>query len=115
MEKERFKAMINRDSVFLSRILADDLIYTHSDGETDSKSSFIKSIISGELVYYSIQLKKINVIIKNKTAWISGLADVKVKPASNKDVLHISISYLDVYYQRKDQWQLEAWQSAKIK
>ena len=113
IEKARFRAMIIKDSVFLSHVLSDSLIYTHTDGETDSKNTFIRSIVQGELIYHAIEVKKINVTIKKRTAWINGRAQVSVQPAGStiKDIL---ISYLDVYRRTKNKWQLIAWQSAKI-
>jgi hypothetical protein len=38
MEKMRFDAMIRQDTVTLSRILANDLIYIHTNGVIDYKS-----------------------------------------------------------------------------
>ena len=46
LEKDRFKAMISKDSIKLDQVLADDLLYIHSNGIIDSKETFIKRLVS---------------------------------------------------------------------
>ena len=50
LELERFQAQEKNDFAALERLLADDLVYTHSSGAVDSKASYIESLRSGSRV-----------------------------------------------------------------
>src|SRR5436309_3976659 len=47
LENRRIQAMLKVDTEELNRILADDLTYTHSSGQVDTKSQLIESLKSG--------------------------------------------------------------------
>ena len=59
LEKDRFKAMIGKDSIALERILANDLLYIHSNGVIDSKETLIKNIMSGKVEYLIDRLHRL--------------------------------------------------------
>ena len=46
-EQARFDANISADAKALNELLADNLEYTHSNGDLDSKTSFIDSLTTG--------------------------------------------------------------------
>ena len=114
LEKDRFKAMINKDSLFLSRAFADDLLYFHTNGMQDSKETLINNIMSGNLQYYSIDLQQADIRTHSQTAWIHGAAKIKVKNGKDTSMLELSIRYLDIYKRENGEWRLVAWQSARL-
>jgi len=109
VEKQRFEAQIKKDFVVLEMLLSDDLVYNHSNGNTDSKITYIQSIKDGKSQYDEIKLEEIKVRIYGKTAVINGVCAIKTPTNSN-----LRIRYTDVYVKRKGQWQLVAWQSFKM-
>ena len=108
-EKLRFEAQVKKDIPALEKLLADDLVYTHSNGNTDSKTSYIQSIKDGKSQYDEIKSEEMKVRVYGKTAIINGVCMVKMPTNPN---LHLR--YTDVYVKKKGQWQLVAWQSLKI-
>ena len=114
LEKDRFKAMINHDSVFLANALAEDLLYVHSTGMQDTKESLMNKIMSGALQYSSIEVQQADIRMFNQTAWIHGAAKMKVRNGKDAAEIELSISYLDIYKREGGEWRLVAWQSAKI-
>ena len=112
LEKQRFTAMIARDTVFLQRVLANDLLYSHTNGMVDTKASFIRSIGSGTLQYQQMELEDVVSRAYSNTVVLSGRMTIKV--LYNGHVLEMKIKYLDVYRQNGKDWQLVAWQSAKL-
>ena len=48
-------ALLSKDSVALSNLLADDVTYGHSSGLIQTKTELIRSIVSGEQDYKSIE------------------------------------------------------------
>jgi len=114
LEKDRFKAMINKDSLFLVRALADDLLYFHSDGAQDSKETLIRNIMDGNLEYFSIELQQADIRTHSMTAWIHGAAKIKVRSGKDAAVVELTIRYLDIYKRENGEWKLVAWQSARL-
>ena len=47
LEDRRYKAMVGADKSALNELLADDLIYTHSNAVIDTKQSYIDGILGG--------------------------------------------------------------------
>jgi ketosteroid isomerase-like protein len=106
--------MITRDSIKLDRLLANDLIYIHSNGIIDSKTTFIRNIMTGRLEYLDIELHQADIRTHSQTAWIHGAARVKVRNGKDTPVVELIIRYLNVYKKDEGSWKLVAWQSAKL-
>jgi Domain of unknown function (DUF4440) len=112
-EKIRFKAMQEKDSLSLKNVLADELVYTHSNGLKDGKQSFISSIASGQLQYQMIEIELLDAYTDGNFGWISGKIRLRVK-VGTADPVNLHISYLDIYRFQKSQWRMVAWQSARL-
>src|SRR5438552_1930914 len=54
LEAERTDAMVRQDIGALTSLLADDLAYTHSDGRTDTKETFLSLIAAPALRYLAV-------------------------------------------------------------
>ena len=114
LEKARFNAMISKDGNYLNSVLSDHLVYIHSNGSQDTKESFINSITSGKLQYFSIDVQNTDIKINGSTAWIHGAAKMKVRNGNDAPVMELSIRYLDIYRRDGGLWKLVAWQSARM-
>ncbi len=112
LEKQRFVAMTQKDTLFLQKTLADDLIYTHSNALVESKKDFLQSIQTGKIVYKTLDSEEINVRLFGKTAILNGI--VHVVGALNGKEFDLRLRYTDVYCKHKKGWQLAAWQSVKV-
>ena len=108
-EKLRFEAQVKKDIPALEKLLADDLVYTHSNGNSDSKTAYIQSIKDGKSQYDEIKSEEMKVRVYGKMAIVNGVCMVKMPTNPN---LHLR--YTDVYVKKKGQWQLVTWQSLKI-
>ncbi|MBD2753464.1 nuclear transport factor 2 family protein [Spirosoma validum] len=111
-EKQRFDAQVKKDYAVLDQVLADDLIYTHSHGGTDTKQSYIQSIRDGKQRYDAIDMEEHKVRIYGNTAVINGIC--MVKAMSNGQTINSHLKYTDVYVRNGNQWQMVAWQSIKL-
>ena len=116
LERQRFEAQVKGDFAFLEKVFADDLLYVHSNGKTDSKTTYIKSIKEGKSVYAKIDVEEITVRPYNnqKTAVVNGIINITQPPVDGKStVLHLR--YTVVYVKNKGKgWQLVTWQSLKL-
>jgi len=111
-EKRRFAAMVRKDVTFLDQVLADDLIYTHSSGNVDSKASFIDSLTSGRLTYEGAVPEGLEVRFFGDAAVLTGTARIRVQVQGKPLELHIR--FTDVYAKRQAGWQMVAWQATRL-
>lgn len=111
-DARRFEAMVRRDRQALDLLLADDLIYTHSNGQVETKAQLLASIASGALVYRSIQPRDVQVRLSGDVAVLTGRADLGVR-AQERD-LDLAVLFTSVYVRRDGEWRMTAWQSTRI-
>ncbi len=112
LEDKRYEAMKRADREVLEQLLADDLTYVHTSGRVETKSQFINSIESGEILYRSIDREDVQVRIYGNTAVVTGLANVNVELRGR--VEHLRIRFIDVYVRQNGHWNMVAWQSTCI-
>ncbi len=111
-EKARFEATTSKNYDAMERLLADDLVYTHSSGVVDGKQAYIESIRSGKANYVAIIPDEQKVRVYGNTAIVNGTCQVKMN--NDNKPTEFKLRYTDVYVKKGKQWQLAAWQSLKI-
>jgi hypothetical protein len=47
LEDRRYDAMLGNDLATLDRLLSEQLVYTHSNGQRDTKNAYLKRVESG--------------------------------------------------------------------
>ena len=114
MEKMRYEALTKQDTTTLSRLLAEDLVYIHTNGVVDNKSSLLKNIASGAIVYLFILPEKSIARIEGNFGWVYGTANIRFKVASINMTIDQYISFFDFYRFIHEQWQLVACQNARV-
>lgn len=116
LERKRFAAQVAKDSDYLNKIFADDLIYVHSSGKTDNKETYVASILNGGSVYSKVDIEELTVRAYNKdqTAVVNGKVLITQPPVDGKPVL-LHLRYLVVYTKdSKKGWQLNSWQASRL-
>jgi hypothetical protein len=68
---------IKQDRALLEKYLADDLVYTHGGGQTQTKKEYITAVLTGPSHYESMTDRGTKVRIYGKTAVLTGPVDVK--------------------------------------
>lgn len=111
-ERQRFAAQVSKDYTALDKLLADDLFYTHSSGNTDGKASYIQSIRDGKSKYDAIESQEMKVRVYGNAAIINGVC--LIKAMNNGETINTRLRYTDVYVKKGNQWQLATWQSVKL-
>ena len=74
VEKQRFDAQVSKDYAVLEKVLANDLIYTHSSGNVDGKQAYIQSIRDGKSNYGSVDVQAYVVELFGGHGWIASPA-----------------------------------------
>lgn len=111
-ELRRLEANVTADAKTLDELLADDLEYVHSNGELDSKQSFIESLTTGRRDYAKTVADIESIRFFGDVAVIRGKALVTVIDAGKPLDLHLG--YTDVWVHRDGRWRMTAWQSARL-
>lgn len=111
-ERRRFDAQMNKNYAVLEQVLADDLIYVHSNGQTDTKQAYIQSFRDGKLKYDAIDVQDETIRVYGNTAVVNGVC--LVKATSNGETINTRLRYVDVYVRNGRQWQMVTWQSLRL-
>jgi len=111
-EISRFEAQVNADAKVLGQLLDDGLEYTHSNGDLDTKASFIDSLTSGKRDYVSSVATIETVRLFGDVGVIRGKAKVTVASDGKSQDLHIG--YTDIWVWKDGRWQMTAWRSARL-
>jgi hypothetical protein len=111
-EMQRFQAQVDADAKVLARLLDDALEYSHSNGELDTKASFIESLTSGRRDYVATAATIESVRIFGDVAIIRGRARVTV--ADGGQPRELDLGYTDVWLWKDNRWQMTAWRSARM-
>ena len=101
---------IKQDKALLQKYLADDLVYTHGGGQTQSKAEYIASVLSGPSHYKAMEPSETRVRVYGKTAVLWGLVDVT--PAKGETY---RTRTLEVYTQNANGvWQMTQKESVRV-
>jgi len=112
LDAQRFDAMVKADIPALEALLADDLVYTHASGKTDTKASLLDDIKAGQLKYKSFRPEGPTLHRYGDTAVVTGVAAVEVN--NHGQELNLKLQYTDVWVNRGGKWQMVAWQSTRL-
>jgi hypothetical protein len=111
-ETTRFEAQVNADAKTLGPLLDEGLEYTHSNGDLDTKASFIDSLVTGKRDYISSAATIETVRIFGDVGVIRGKAKVTVADqGQSKD---LSLGYTDIWLWKDGRWQMTAWRSVRL-
>lgn len=112
LDKQRMTAMANKDIPTLEKLIADDLIYTHSSARLDTKQTLIGAMQSGATVYTEVTPSDVVAQDCGDTVVLTGKARIGVM--SNGKPNAFTVRFTDVYANRGGQWQMVTWQSTRL-
>lgn len=98
----------------LEKVLADDLIYSHSNGVVDTKRSYIDALKSGKAEYYQVNYESIRVKMIDATtamAFCRAFFQTKAPDGGKQDMV---LALLHVFKKKGADWQLIGHQSARL-
>jgi ketosteroid isomerase-like protein len=112
VERARFAAMTHQDIKALQSMLADDLIYCHSNGRCENKAQLLESIRTGRIVYHSVDILSLRPRPAAGAVIVNG--SIAVDGSMDGLPLKMQLVYMGVYVRRDGQWRLAAWQAARL-
>jgi ketosteroid isomerase-like protein len=112
LDRQRMAAMAAKDVAKLDRIIADDLIYTHSSARVDTKKSLIGAMESGTTVYTAVEPSDVVAQDLGDAVVLTGIAAISVNSGGAPNSFRVR--FVDVYANRGGQWQMVTWQSTRL-
>jgi ketosteroid isomerase-like protein len=112
LETRRFKAMCDADAAALGELLAEGLVYTHSNAATDGKASYIAGVTSGKWKYRKIERPVEDIQVHGDSAIVTG--QVRIEAVIEGQARTLNSRYIDVWTKGAKGWQMSAWQSTPI-
>ena len=109
LENERYAAMLRADTAALERLLHRDLLYMHSSGVADTKSSYLEGLQSGIWRYKHIERVDQSIVLQDYTALVFNrlLISILVRDVPKE----LDNRALAVWVREREGWQLLGLQS----
>ena len=111
LDRQRMSAMAQKDIAALNKLIADDLVYTHSSARLDTKESLIGAMESGRTVYTAVVPSDVKAQDLGDTVVLTGNARISVNSGAN--AMNFGVRFTDVWVNKSGQWQMVAWQSTR--
>ena len=74
--KQMYRAMVEKDTVTLDELHADEFVLTHMTGMRQSKTQYIRAIANGTLNYYSAEHEQMDIRVSGNNATLTGRSRV---------------------------------------
>jgi ketosteroid isomerase-like protein len=112
LEDERYGAIIRKDIAALQRLFHDDLIYMHSSGVFDTRTSYIEGIRDGVLDYKRVTREDQTMRVRDGVAFVFNRLTIDIVIRQAPKLLNTRA--LAVWLREGGQWRLIAVQSGAI-
>jgi hypothetical protein len=106
------KALVDKDTVELNRLLRDDVHYYHSNGWLQLKHGIVDDLSSGKLVYESISATLQGIHMMGNIAQAKMTADLDV--TMNGKPARLKLKVVQVWVWNNGKWEMFARHSEKI-
>ena len=110
-EGVRTRALEAADVAALETLLAEDFIYVHASGRTETKDAYLASLGSGVFRWSGFTHEDTEVRPLNDTALLYGLLHARKEEAG--DTRHLLFRFVSVWVRSDDGWQLSFMQNLK--
>jgi len=112
LENRRYAAMCKADAGALEALLADTLVYTHSTGVVDTRTSYMDGIRSGKWRYRRIERPVEDIQAHGDTAIVTGQVRIDIIVDDTAKVLNSR--FTNVWVKGPQGWRMAAWQSTPL-
>jgi len=111
-QDKRIAHTVAADVAGLGAMMTDDLTWTHSNANVESKAQFLEAIRSGKYKYKSMTFEERKVRLHGDTAIVSGTCRVQV--TSDGRDLDIRLRFTELYVKQEGAWKQAMWQSTRV-
>jgi len=111
-QDKRIALTVAADVAGLGAMMTDDLSWTHSNANVESKAQFLEAIRSGKYKYKSMTFEERKVRLHGDTAIVSGTCRVQVTTDGRE--IDIKLRFTELYVKQQGAWKQAMWQSTRV-
>jgi ketosteroid isomerase-like protein len=111
-QDKRIALTVAADVAGLGAMMTDDLSWTHSNANVESKAQFLEAIRSGKYKYRSMTFDDRKVRLHGDTAIVSGTCRVQVTTDGRE--IDIKLRFTELYVKQQGSWKQAMWQSTRV-
>ena len=111
-ERKWIAAVVGQDRGAMERILAKELVYTHSTGLVEDKGQYITAVTSGNQKYDSIEYEAPAIQVYGSTAVVA--TKVVMKGSTKGQPFNNQLRLLHVWVKHGGKWTLVAHQTTRL-
>jgi len=111
-QDKRIGLTVAADVAGLGAMMTDDLTWTHSNANVESKAQFLEAIRSGKYKYKSMTFDDRKVRLHGDTAIVSGTCRVLVTTDGRE--IDIKLRFTELYVKQQGAWKQAMWQSTRV-
>ncbi|MGA0542233.1 nuclear transport factor 2 family protein [Neotabrizicola sp. VNH66] len=115
LEAARYDAMLRRDRAALDAMFDEDLVYTHSFGDRDSKQSYLDRLSAGFFDYIEIGHQIERILLREGCATVTGIMTARAIVGGEARSLHNSYTSVWTRTAAGHAWQMLAFQPTPIR
>ncbi|OLT23174.1 hypothetical protein BJF78_07210 [Pseudonocardia sp. CNS-139] len=108
LEDRRYRAMLESDLTTLRELCSDGLVYTHSNAERDTKTSYLQKVESGFYVYEWIEHPVDILTAAGDWAIVAG--EMRASVINNGEPRKLDNACLAVWVRESSGWRFVAYQ-----
>jgi ketosteroid isomerase-like protein len=107
------RGVTTNDFALLEKVLAPDLVYTHSNGLVDTRDTYIGNLKSGKSRYLKVDYSELKVRLLTPDVATANCRALVVTLQQGKET-PMQLALLHVFKKNRGQWQMVAHQSARL-
>ena len=111
-QDKRIALTVAADVAGLGAMMTDDLTWTHSNANVESKAQFLEAIRSGKYKYKSMTFDDRKVRLHGDTGIVSGTCRVLVTTDGRE--IDIKLRFTELYVKQQGAWKQAMWQSTRV-
>ncbi|MEY2804188.1 MAG: hypothetical protein RL657_1524 [Pseudomonadota bacterium] len=111
-DRARIAALLAKDTTALNDLLDDELVYVHSTGVADTKTSYLEGLVTGVWDYHKLEIRNPHFVIHNATVLV--FCRMAIDITVRGQFRSFESNALLVWVERPNGWKLAAVQSSSI-
>ncbi|MBK9166603.1 MAG: nuclear transport factor 2 family protein [Bryobacterales bacterium] len=100
------------DTVALTELCAEDMVYAHSTGEVETRAQYLAKFVPAERRYDAVEINQLNVKVLRELAIVNGRGSFRGE--ARGVAFDNRLAWTHIYVMRGAQWVMVAHQSAQI-
>ena|ERR1700722_7477999 len=113
-EAARQAALLHHDLVALEALLHEELVFTHTTGRVDSKSSWMTSRRTNVLRYVRLNPSDVKALVCGNGGVLTCLMDMAMQRVATGELIELNVRLTQAWLLSSGAWKLAAYQATRV-